>query len=508
MKKRERQMLTALAVSWIAAGSSALAQTDSGQQATPEGNQTGQAIKTSAMTTAPAGSNSSFTIGPAAKGLTLNLRGVPVDEVLKYLSAAAGFTIIREAKTEMAGTVDIVSGTPLNKAEIVLLLNKVLAQRGLAALQDGQTLTVMSVQDAARFNRTPVLVWNNKAASIPQDDRIVTEVIPLHSLSATQVVKDLSTLLPPGAEVVANEGGNAIIMTARQADIRRFTQIIQALDSSGESDLEVFLLGYADAKAIAQELKDVFTAQDANASQGNPFQNFSGNRGRGAGGAENPKRAAIRVNAVADDQNNAVLVSAPADIMPGISNLIHKLDIQQGDRLQIRVFGLHHADATDVANQVASLYPDSTTQASQQNNGRGTGAQFVADPMAASPGAGLSGRGKKQATVIAVPDPRTRSVIITASKDTMVQIGHIIAELDSNAAGEMHVYVYYPEHSGVADLQGPLTDLFASSSQSPASSQFNALAQRAKQAAQNSSPTTLGTSSNAGGSLGGRPNQP
>ena len=274
MKKRECLVLTALAVSCIAAGSSALAQTDSTREATPQVNQTAQAMEANAVTTAPATGNSSFATGPAEKGLTLNLRGVPVDAVLKYLSEVAGFTIIREASTEVPGTVDLASAAPLNQSEIVLLLNKVLAQRGLTALQDGRTLTIMSVQDAERLNLTPVLVWNNTAASIPQDARIVTEVIPLHSLSPTQVLKDLSSLLPPGAGVVANEGGNAIIMTARQADIRRFTQIIQALDSSGAGDLQVFTLEHADAKAIAQELKEVFTAQDANASQGNPFQNL------------------------------------------------------------------------------------------------------------------------------------------------------------------------------------------------------------------------------------------
>lgn len=494
MKKRERQWLTALAVSWMAAASGAAAQTDSTQKAAAEGNPA-----------APTMASNSITTGPAEKGLTLNLRGVPVDGVLPSLSEAAGFTIIREADTQVQGTVDMVSDTPLNKAEIVLLLDRVLAGRGLAAVQDGRTLTILSVPDAEQFDRTPVMVWNNTAASIPPGARIVTEVIPLHSLSPTQVVKDLSSLLPPEAGVVANEGGNAIIMTARPADIRRFTQIIQALNSVGGCELKVFFLDHADAKALAQELKDVFTAQDANAAQGNPFQNLTANRGRGDGGTATARRAVIHVNAVSDDQDNAVLVSAPADIMSGIADLIHKLDIEQDDMVQVRIFGLHHADATEVANQMAAIFPDPTTQASQPNSGRGIGARFVAGTMATSPGVEPSDRAKKQATVIAVPDPRTQSVIITASKDTMLQIGNIIAELDGDAAGIVHVHVYYPEHADVADLQGPISDLFGSGSQSPSGSQLNALTQRANQAAQNSSPITQSTSFPLEEALGGGP---
>ena len=504
MKKLERRILTALAVSWLAAGSGALGQTDLIQEAAPAGSRTAQAMETNPAKIVFVGNHSLLTTGPAEKGLTLNLRGAPVDGVLQYLSAAAGFTIIREADTDVPGTVDMASATPLNKEEIVLLLNKVLAQRGLAALQDGRTLTIMSVQDAERFNLTPVVVWNHNPASIPQDAQVVSEVIGLHSLSPTQVIKDLSSLLPPGAGLAANEGGNAIILTARQADIRRFTQIIKALDSSGASELEVFLLDYADSKAVAQELKDVFTAQDANASQDNPFRNLVASRAGGAGKPENSKRAAIRVNAVSDDQNNAVLVSAPADIMPGISNLIHRLDIQQDDMVQIRLFGLHHADAEDVANQMSLLFPNPATQSSPQNNSRGPGAQFVGGQLATSTGADISDRRKKQSTVIAVPDPRTQSVIITASKDTMVQIANIITYLDSNAAGMMQIYVYRAEHADVLDLQGPLSDLFASASRTTSSSQINALAQRANQAAQNSPAVSSAPSLSVGGSPGGR----
>ena len=124
--------------------------------------------------------------------------------------------------------------------------------------------------------------------------------------------------------------------------------------------------------------------------------------------------------------------------------------------------------------------------------------------MTTSTGAEISDRKKKQSTVIAVPDQRTQSVIITASKDTMMQIANIIADLDSNAAGVMQIYVYRAEQANVLDLQGPLADLFASTSRTTSSSQINALAQRANQAAQNSPATTSAPSLNVGGSPGGR----
>ncbi|MGD1085686.1 MAG: secretin N-terminal domain-containing protein, partial [Verrucomicrobiota bacterium] len=258
MKTTKCQLFTALAVSCFAAFNGAIAQPDASQAA-------GAAVGPDAAAPPAVGSHSSATAGPAEEGLTLNLRGVSVEAVLKYLGECAGFTILREANTQVEGTVDMVSETPLDKPRIVSLLNKVLARSGLTALQDGRTLAILTIQDAERSRLTPVQVWNHDPASIPQDDQVATEIISLHSLNATQVVKDLAPMLPSDAQANANEGGNAIILTATQSDIRRFTQIIQALDNSGDSDLEVFGLHYADSKAIAQELKDVFTAQDAGA---------------------------------------------------------------------------------------------------------------------------------------------------------------------------------------------------------------------------------------------------
>jgi type II secretory pathway component GspD/PulD (secretin) len=462
------------------------------------------------------GTNTALTAGTAEKGLILNFHGVPVDTVLNYLSTAAGFVIMRDADTRSGGTVDMQSPTPVSKDEIIGLLNKVLAKNDLTAIQDGRTLTIMTLEAAKSNAGTPVHEWNDDWTSIPQDATVSTWILPLHQLNPTQVAKDLSPLRPPGAELNANEGGNALIMTGRGSDVRRFAQILQALDKSGNGDLEVFLLTYADSKSIAQELKDVFTSQDTTAQ--NPFQAMFGRRGGGGFGGpggggtsaeDNAKRATVHVNAVSDDQNNAVIVSAPADFMPGISNLIVKLDIPQEDTVQITVFALKHADCTEVANELTSLFPDPSLQ-NQQNNGRRGFGQFVGFGGFGGGNRGatstLSDRMKKQTTVLAVPDPRTQSVIVTASKDTMVQIKAMIEELDANPAGAKRVFVFHPMNGDAADFQAPLKDLFMSTSSSSSSTQVNALQSRAQQAAQQqttSSSSGFGTSSGGGGGTSG-----
>ena len=117
---------------------------------------------------------------------------------------------------------------------------------------------------------------------------------------------------------------------------------------------------------------------------------WEGGGGRGGGGAaatdESARRTGIHINAVSDDKNNAVMVSAPVDFMPGISNIIVKLDIPQDDMVQIRLFTLTNADCTDVATELLALFPDPDTQ---QGNPNATGHRSAAQLAGGPRGAGV-----------------------------------------------------------------------------------------------------------------------
>src|SRR6202012_1036950 len=95
--------------------------------------------------------------------LYLNFRGAPIDEVLNYLSDAAGFII--EHDTRVSGTVDVWSAKPVSKDEAVQLLNSVLNRNGYAAVRSGRTLRIMSHEDAIH-SEIPVVV-SNDPESIP-----------------------------------------------------------------------------------------------------------------------------------------------------------------------------------------------------------------------------------------------------------------------------------------------------------------------------------------------------
>lgn len=442
------------------------------------------------------------------RSLRLNFRNAPLELVLNYLSEAAGF-IIMPGSADVKGRVDVWSNQPLTKEEAVEVLNSVLAKNGYAAVLKGRFLKIVTNTEM-KSQYSPVLTGSDPQ-QIPVTDEVVTQIIPLKFINAVQLSRDLQPLVQ--TTMVANEGGNSLIVTDTQSHIRRIAEIVKALDTAiaSVSKVKVAVLKYADAKSVANVIKELFqqdTAQNRN-QQGGPgrFFNFmrGGPGGQGGDGAQMPTPAGgrapqPRVTAVADERSNAVVVSAPEDQMPVIEGLIAELDQNIDEITELRVFHLQYADPQEMASLLTSLFPDPTTS---QQGGRGQfqfGGRFGGGPFGGMmPGQGgargattanTSERAIKQTRVVAVPDPRTRSVVVSAARNLMDQIAAMVADLDSDPARKQKVFVFDVQNSDPEQVQEILQSLFPaqtygsgytgarSSRQNRAGSQLNTRAQQ------------------------------
>ncbi len=411
---------------------------------------------TTAPAPAPADTNMAAGAFPT-DGIVLNFQGVPLNTVLNYLSAKAGLIIVSDANLQ--GTVSVVAKQPIGTNDIVDLLNEQLSKNNLTAVLQGRTLQVMDSERAKSLASTPVRVASMPRSQVTNTDEVVTEILPVHTLNPVQLVKDLDTLIPRTATVSANEAGSAIIMTAPGRDIHRISEIIAALDSSAVSEVAVFVLKYGDAKSVAAELKEIFQSADSDVTRANTRNNFAGRGGRGGGGGFNPfggfgggpgggggggssdesKNSQTHAVFVSDDQMNAVIASAPPDYMPSITNVIEQLDQQSQEVTEIKVFKLKHADPVEIASELGDLFPSSTTSSDQNN--RNMGFRFTPPWMQGGGNSAnnKSERAKQQSSVVAVADRRTESVVVTASRELMVEIKGMIAQLDEGNEGITHV---------------------------------------------------------------------
>ncbi|HOA60144.1 MAG: hypothetical protein KA191_04670 [Verrucomicrobia bacterium] len=429
-------------------------------------------------------------VKPGEKGLRLNFRGVPLEMVLNYLSEAAGFIIVLE--TDVRGKVDVWSNQPLDQEEALTLLSTVLNKNGYAALRNGRILTVISQGDAKK--RDIPVVSGNDPEQIPKKDDIVTQVVPVRFINATQLATDLAPLIPSSATVTANQGSNALLITDTQTNIRRVAQIIRALDTSIASTyvIRVFALQYADAKSLAAAIKEVFASQDTSSRSNDPraqfFNRFMGGGpgGRGPEGGGNDANSAgragsSRVIAVADERSNAVVVSAPEDVMPSIQELVKAVDVEIEDVTELHVFRLKHADPQEMADLLSNLFPNTANTQNSRSQMRFAGGRMGGpggiDMMGASSSTSNE-RLLKQTQVIAVADPRTKSVVVSASQSMMEQIVPMISQLDADPAKKQKVFVYDVENTDPQTVQEVIQSLFPEQNYSSSSMRRTSTTQR------------------------------
>lgn len=435
---------------------------------------------------------------PTPGNIRLNFQNASLTDVLNSLSASAGFIIVQEQP--VSGTISLVSQQPVTPDEAVDALNSVLADKGYASVRNGRVLKIIPREGAQQRN-LPVVVGADPAG-IPAKDNLVTQILPVRYLEVGKLVDTLRPLLSEKATVSSNDASNALLLTDTQANIRRIAEIVRALDTnvSSISLIKVYTLRYANAKELAEVITELFapTVNNRNGQQqgfpgGFPFfggRGGQGGGGRGGQGGNNPpaapesaaREAAARVVAVADDTTNSVVVSAPDEYMSAIADVVAKLDTNTTELTETQIFKLIHADATEVATSLTSLYSDATTANGNNANNRGGnqqgGNRF--GPQQPQQNTATSDRAQAQARVICVADLRTNSVLVNASRGTLTQIALTIGRLDATDARKQHVYVHTLTHADPSNVAYILNGMFnvsaantASTSAQPSASKLN-----------------------------------
>ena len=84
----------------------------------------------------------------------------------------------------------------------------------------------------------------------------------------------------------------------------------------------------------------------------------------------------------------------------------------------------------------------------------------------------------KQTQVIAVADPRTKSVVVSASQSMMEQIVPMISQLDADPAKKQKVFVYDVENTDPQTVQEVIQSLFPEQNYSSSSMRRTSTTQR------------------------------
>ena len=215
----------------------------------------------------------------------------------------------------------------------------------------------------------------------------------------------------------------------------------------------------------------------------------------------------------ANQDSNSLVVTDTNINVRHIVEIVSALDTSADTVSTMKVFQLKNADPVEMAQLITNIFSSpSQGQGANASRGGATGG-FPGFPGVGGRGGstgggsrtgGASGRTggggaastSRSTPVVAIADARTYSVIVTASKDAMPEIGEIIAQLDASTARKQKVFVYTMENANVKHVETVLKNLFQSSnSRATTSTQTDPLATRAANNSQTTSTNnTLSTS--------------
>src|SRR5579859_5293755 len=319
--------------------------------------------------------------GPEQGGITLNFKDADIREVAATIGQITHKNFIIDPRVQ--GRVTVVSSRPVNADAVYATFLSVLEVHGLAAAPAGDMIKIVPSLEARQMPGPP---YNSGTPG----DAVVTEVIQISNVSATQLVPVLRPLMSTEAQLAAYPQSNVLIMSDRASNITRMLEIIQRIDQATESDIEVIALQNAPASDVVQVLTSLMQA-DASGQNG----------------------ASLKL--VPDERTNSILVSGDKGQRLHVRALIAQLDVplESGNT---QVVYLHYAKAKDVSDELKGYVTDLAKQAS----GKG--------------GTAAAGGGGASPDVSVIPDDRTSSLILTAPPKIMRAIQDVISKLDIRRA--------------------------------------------------------------------------
>lgn len=322
----------------------------------------------------------STNIALAQESLTLNFNNTEISAVVAAVSEMTGRNFIVDPRVK--GKVTVISKHGMKPDEVYQVFLSILKVHGYAVIPGDQVTKIVpevnAKQDAVRTST------NRRPGS---GDEFVTRVVEIKHVDAAQLVPILRPLVPQRGHLAAYPASNVLIISDSAANIQRLVDIIHRIDLSATDEIEVIPLNHASASELVRIINQLDKAGAKGTSTklklvaddrtnsillsgdktarlrvralishldtpmeigGNTqviylrnavakdlvavltgISQSTGQAGGKAAGAQQGK-----VNIQADENTNALVITAPPDLFRSLRSVIQKLDVR---RAQVKV---------------------------------------------------------------------------------------------------------------------------------------------------------------------------
>jgi general secretion pathway protein D len=195
----------------------------------------------------------------AAQDVTLNLKDADISALIDAVANITRKNFIVDPSVK--GKVTVVSSTPMNDAEIFAVFQSILRVHGFAAIDDGKVVRVVPL-DQARTDGSRTSEPGNVAGA---EGEIITRVLAVRNVAASQLVPVLRPLVPESGHLAAAATTNAIVVTDRAVNVQRIAELVARIDGASDTQIDAVPLIHASAAEVVKVLGRLV---DGNAVEG------------------------------------------------------------------------------------------------------------------------------------------------------------------------------------------------------------------------------------------------
>jgi general secretion pathway protein D len=252
-----------------------------------------------------------------------------------------------------------------------------------------------------------------------QPAMLITAVVTMPNTDVAQMRSMGQSLLTNQAvqQMLPVPSTNSIVLTGFGSDVVRLASMLKLLDEVAAVELvqpvfENIALEYA----AADELVDIVqTLLEASSNVTQPSR-----RNLQQGATAPLSQTTSEVTIMVDPRTNSLLVMAMPDQLPGIKELIARLDVDVVERERsYHIYNLENVSAETLAETLSGFLEGANELEASRSSGGGQGQRR-----------GSSSGSRSQGEFVVVPDLQTNSLLIAASRTRYQELRALIERLD------------------------------------------------------------------------------
>ena len=256
----------------------------------------------------------------SAEKLTMNMRDADIRALIQWVADNTGKNIV--VHRDVKGKVTVLSPEPLTVDEAYQVFLSVLQVHEYAVIETPEALKIVP-RSIAASGALPYA-----ASSITAD--MVVSILKIENTSALQMAEALRPLMSKDAVIKPYLATNALVLADHASNISSAQELIQQLDKTSDSEIDVIVLQHADAESILQSLSTLLPSGSQQAS-------------------------ALNITISINERSNSILLAGDPAKRKQFRNLIKKLDKPLDGQGNTDVVYLHYVDASEIVPILENL---------------------------------------------------------------------------------------------------------------------------------------------------------